>query len=112
MIILLTRFIRFGDFETVIIRLCAVLGGYIVAKEAFSKIHGKIPSIKELNDEYAKVLAEKKKTYAEYRQARQDMKDYQTAKYNIDRFLQTEEQEKQAEKKKENKETFQVMGKL
>lgn len=30
------------------------------------------------------------------------MKDYQTAKYNIDRFLQTEEQEKQEEKQKEN----------
>ena len=72
------------------------------AKDAFSKIHGKIPTIKELNDEYAKVLAEKKKTYAEYRQARQDMKDYQTAKYNIDRFLQTTEQEKQEEKQKEN----------
>ena len=30
------------------------------------------------------------------------MKDYQTAKYNIDRFLQTEEQEKQDEKQKQN----------
>ena len=70
------------------------------AKEAFSKIKGKIPAIKELNAEYSEVLGEKKKTYAEYRQARQDMKDYQTAKYNIDRFLQTEEQEKQAKKQK------------
>ena len=72
------------------------------AKEAFSKIKGKVPTIKELNAEYAQVLAEKKKTYSEYRQARQEMKDYQTAKYNIDRFLQTEEQEKQAEKQKQN----------
>ena len=72
------------------------------AKEAFSKIKGKIPTIKELNVEYAQVLAEKKKTYSEYRKARQEMKDYQTAKYNIDRFLQTEEQEKQAEKQKQN----------
>ena len=72
------------------------------AKEAFSKIKGKIPTIKELNAEYAQVLAEKKRTYSEYRQARQEMKDYQTAKYNIDRFLQTEEQEKQAEKQKQN----------
>ncbi len=72
------------------------------AKEAFSKIKGKIPTIKELNAEYSEVLGEKKKTYAEYRQARQEMKDYQTAKYNIDRFLQTEEQEKQAEKQKQN----------
>ena len=72
------------------------------AKDAFSKIKGKIPTIKELNAEYAQVLAEKKKTYSEYRQARQEMKDYQTAKYNIDRFLQIEEQEKQAEKQKQN----------
>lgn len=72
------------------------------AKDAFSKIKGKIPTIKELNAEYAQVLTEKKKTYSEYRQARQEMKDYQTAKYNIDRFLQAEEQEKQAEKQKQN----------
>lgn len=72
------------------------------AKDAFSKIKGKIPTIKELNAEYAQVLAEKKKTYSEYRQTRQEMKDYQTAKYNIDRFLQTEEQEKQDEKQKQN----------
>ena len=75
------------------------------AKDAFSKIKGKIPTIKELNAEYAQVLAEKKKTYSEYRQARQEMKDYQTAKHNIDRFLQTEEQEKQAEKQKQNTKT-------
>lgn len=75
------------------------------AKDVFSKIKGKIPTIKELNAEYAQVLAEKKKTYSEYRQARQEMKDYQTAKYNIDRFLQTEEQEKQAEQQKQNTKT-------
>ena len=56
------------------------------AKEAFAKIDGKIPKIKELNDEYDRVLREKKQTYAEYRQARQEMKDYQTAKYNVDQF--------------------------
>ena len=74
------------------------------AKEAFSKIKGKVPTIKELNAEYAQVLAEKKKIYSEYRQVCQEMKDYQTAKYNIDRFLQTEEQEKQAEKQKQSTE--------
>ena len=36
-------------------------------------------AIKELNAEYAQVLAEKKKTYSEYRQARQEMKDYVAA---------------------------------
>ena len=70
------------------------------AKEAFSKIQGNIPKIKELNLEYNQVLQEKKQTYSEYRQAKKDMKDYQTAKYNVDLFLKFEEQDKQAEKQK------------
>ena len=74
------------------------------AKEAFSKIKGKIPTIRELNQEYEQILQEKKKTYAEYRKARQEMKDYQTAKYNVDQFLKKEEQEKQAEKQKKKEE--------
>lgn len=76
------------------------------AKEAFSKIDGKIPKIKELNEEYAQVLAEKKKTYAEYRQAKQEMKEYQTAKYNIEQFLNKEEQDRQAEKQKTEEKTI------
>lgn len=74
------------------------------AKEAFSKIEGPIPKIKDLNEEYGNVLAEKKKTYAEYRKLRQEMKDYQTAKYNVDQFLKKEEAERaEQEKKKEQK---------
>ena len=70
----------------------------------FSRIKGPIPKIKELNEEYERVLKEKKKTYAEYRQARQNMKDYQTAKYNVDQYLKKEEEEKRArQKEKENK---------
>lgn len=75
------------------------------AKEAFSKIEGKLPKIKELNQEYSEVLQEKKKTYAEYRQAKQDMKDIQMAKYNIDLFLKFEEQKDQAEKQKTTEQT-------
>lgn len=74
------------------------------AKEAFSKIEGPIPKIKTLNEEYDKVLKEKKKTYAEYRQAKQDMKDYQTAKYNVDQFLKKDEEEKkERQKNKDNR---------
>ena len=74
------------------------------AKEAFSKIEGPIPKIKGLNEEYGRVLSEKKHTYAEYRKLRQEMKDYQTAKYNVDQFLKREEAErKEQQKKKENK---------
>lgn len=70
------------------------------AKDAFSKINGKIPKIKELNSEYGQVLSEKKKSYAEYRKAKEEMKKYQTARYNIEQFLKKEEQEKQKEKQK------------
>lgn len=76
------------------------------AKEAFSKIDGRIPKIKELNEEYDRVLTEKEKTYAEYRQAKQDMKELQTAKYNIDQFYKREEQDRQAEKQKTEEKTI------
>lgn len=68
------------------------------AKDAFSQIEGKIPKIKELNEEYGRVLKEKKETYAEYRKIREEMKDYQTAKYNIDHFYKMDEQERQKNK--------------
>lgn len=58
------------------------------AKEAFSAFpQGKIPKVKELNEEYAMVLAEKRKAYQEYRQAKKDMQDYLIAKKNIDAIL-------------------------
>ena len=50
------------------------------AKEAFDQLGiKKIPKVKELNAEYAKVLESKKKTYAEYRKVRAEMQDYQIA---------------------------------
>ena len=50
------------------------------AKEAFDQLEiKKIPKVKELNAEYAKVLESKKKTYAEYREVRAEMQDYQIA---------------------------------
>ena len=75
------------------------------AKEAFSQIEGKIPKIKDLNLEYNQVLQEKKKTYAEYRQAKQEMKEMQIAKYNVDQFLKSEEQRQQEEKQKKTEQT-------
>ena len=56
------------------------------AIDCFDKIKGPISKVKDLNAEYNELIKEKKKTYAEYKQARQDLKDYQTAKYNIDQF--------------------------
>ena len=70
------------------------------AKDAFSKLDGKIPKIKELNAEYERILSEKKATYAEYRQAQKEMKEMQTAKYNVDQFLRVDEHERKEKQKK------------
>ena len=47
----------------------------------------KLPTIKSLNAEYARLLSEKKATYGDYRQTREDWKELLTAKANIDRIL-------------------------
>ena len=75
------------------------------AKEAFSGLPGqKIPKVKELNEEYAKVLATKKSAYAEYRQVKKEMQDYVTAKHNVDAFLNAQEKEQmQMEEQKRKK---------
>ena len=58
------------------------------AKAAFDAMGGKaIPKVAELSREYEALLAEKKQCYEEYKAARQDMIDYQTAKNNVDRIL-------------------------
>jgi len=58
------------------------------AKKAFDALGlKKIPSIKALQQEYAALLAEKKKLYASYNEAKRDMRDILTAKNNVDRLL-------------------------
>ena len=47
----------------------------------------KLPTVKALNAEYAKLLADKKAAYGDYRQAREEWKELLTAKANIDRIL-------------------------
>ena len=50
----------------------------------------KLPKVKELQTEYAKLLEEKKKTYSEYRRSREEMRELLTAKANVDRVLKME----------------------
>lgn len=58
------------------------------AKKAFDALGlKKLPSIQALKREYAVLLAEKKKLYQGYRQARENMKNLLTAKENTDRLL-------------------------
>ena len=50
----------------------------------------KLPKVKELQTEYAQLLEEKKKTYAEYRRSREEMRELLAAKANVDRLLNME----------------------
>ena len=58
------------------------------AKKAFDALGTKkLPTIKALQTEYAKLLTEKKRLYKSYRQARDEMRSLQTAKQNTDQLL-------------------------
>ena len=63
------------------------------AKNAFDDIGvKKLPKVKELQAEYARLLEEKKKTYAEYRRSREEMRELLVAKANVDRLMGMEEE--------------------
>lgn len=48
------------------------------AKKAFDELGlKKLPSVKSLNAEYAALMAEKRKAYAEYRRVRDEMRELQ-----------------------------------
>ena len=58
------------------------------AKKAFDDLGlKKLPTVKELQAEYAALLAEKKSAYADYRRARDQMKELLTVKANVDRLM-------------------------
>ena len=62
------------------------------AKKHFDELGiQKLPTVKSLQAEYAALMEEKKAAYAEYRKAREDMKELLTAKANIDRILELDE---------------------
>ena len=61
----------------------------------------KLPTVKALNTEYAELLAEKKAAYADYRKAREEMKELLTAKANIDRILELDKELEEANERRE-----------
>jgi hypothetical protein len=62
------------------------------AKKAFDELGmKKLPTVRSLQDEYAKLLTGKKSAYAEYRAARDEMKELLIHKNNIDHILGTDE---------------------
>lgn len=63
------------------------------AKAAFDKLNvEKLPTIRELNEEYDRVLRSKKKDYAEYRAARKEMQEYLRARQNVELFYKEKEE--------------------
>ena len=73
------------------------------AKEAFDQLGiKKIPKVKELNAEYAKVLESKKKNYGEYRKVRTEMQDYQIALKVAEACVGEEAEEKKIQKEQEH----------
>ena len=71
------------------------------AKKSFDELGvKKLPTVKSLQAEYAALLAEKKAAYADYRKARDEMKELLTVKTNVNRLLGTDRHE--AEKEKEH----------
>ena len=75
------------------------------AKDIFSHYEkGTIPKMKELKEEYQRILAEKRLLYQEYQQEKKDMHEYLIAKKNMDLILGKEEkEEKESNKREQNR---------
>ena len=74
------------------------------AKKAFDELGvSKLPTVKSLQAEYASLLAEKKAAYADYRAARDSMKELLTVKANVDKIMgyDLHEEEKDAAHREE-----------
>lgn len=74
------------------------------AKKAFDELNvNKLPTVKSLQTAYAALLAEKKPAYANYRKARDEMKELLTVKANVDRLFGTNRHEVEKEKEHEQR---------
>lgn len=72
------------------------------AKAAFDELGVKrLPKIKDLSVEYAEVLAAKKKTYAEYRMAKNDAQELLIAQQNIASLYDAERKEEEQKRRKD-----------
>lgn len=74
------------------------------AKATFDELAvKKLPTIKDLQVEYAELFAKKKKAYGSYHAAKKEMQEVLTAKANIDRLLQSEPPAKENEKSQDQR---------
>lgn len=75
------------------------------AKKYFDQLGlAKLPSVKSLQEEYGKLLAQKKSDYREYQQVRGEMKELLTVKKNLEQILGYEkvQDQKDAQEQREN----------
>ena len=64
------------------------------AKKHFDQLSlQKLPSVKLLREQYAELLAQKRKVYAEYKQAREEMKELYNVKSNVSQLLNIDERD-------------------
>lgn len=74
------------------------------AKKAFNELGvKKLPTIKSLQEEYAQLLAEKKAAYADYKKAREEMRELLTVQNNVSHILGIDEQNVEKEKEQESR---------
>ena len=72
------------------------------AKQAFDELGlKKIPRVKDLNEEYYKLMAEKKKMSSEYYETRTAMQELLKAQKNVEMFLEAEQKLEEKENQKE-----------
>jgi hypothetical protein len=72
------------------------------AKKAFDDLKvKKLPTVRALRERYAVLLSEKKKAYAQYRKAKDEMRELQTIKANVDVLLEPSTKERSRQKTRE-----------
>ena len=74
------------------------------AKKYFDSLGADQPLfVKALREEYAKLLARKRKAYAAYKQAREEMKELYNVKSNVEHLLNIDEREIERDREKEQR---------
>ena len=74
------------------------------AKRAFQELNvKKLPTIRSLQEEYAKLLSEKKAAYPEYRKAKQEMQELLTVQANVAKILGADWREAEHEKEQKQR---------
>ena len=74
------------------------------AKEAFNQLESKkLPTRKELDEEFHQLLSEKKKAYAEYRQVKKDMQEYLVARQTVESILGIDRKKKEEKKREQER---------